>query len=154
MKVPESPTGDETVVTPVDAAHSRQPRWVGIPMPIKPVPLVELPEGVVIITDCSAAPVSTAKREQDWPKVFDDKPIPFPEGETPEHIGLVRQGDIEKDAPFVKGPEQSGRPIQLATDDMPSAPHPDDERKPGPQEAQITSQMRGHLFRFKKKANS
>ncbi|KAG6301026.1 hypothetical protein E4U45_003516, partial [Claviceps purpurea] len=49
---------------------------------------------------------STAKREQDWPKMFDDKPIPFPEGETPEHIGLVRQGDIEKDAPFVKGLEQ------------------------------------------------
>ncbi|KAG6308037.1 hypothetical protein E4U44_007600 [Claviceps purpurea] len=88
-------------------------------MPIKPVPLVELPEGVVIITECSAAPVSTAKREQDWPKMFDDKPVPFPEGETPEHIGLVRQGDIEKDAPFVKGPEQLesfNKTKQLATE--------------------------------------
>ncbi|KAG6302173.1 hypothetical protein E4U45_002940 [Claviceps purpurea] len=121
--------------------------------------------------------------------MFDDKPIPLPEEETPEHIGLARQGDIKTDAPLVKGPDQlesfnkmkqlateapvlaffkTGRPIQddktwkpisfcsksmtptehVATDDMPSAPHPDDNRAEhgaigilGPKKQQNTSQM-------------
>ncbi|KAG6228231.1 hypothetical protein E4U34_004665, partial [Claviceps purpurea] len=68
MKVPELPTSDETAVTSVTAeaaADPRQTRWVGISMPIRPVPLIELPEGVVAITEFSAASVSTARREQD-----------------------------------------------------------------------------------------
>ncbi|KAG5927339.1 hypothetical protein E4U60_000200, partial [Claviceps pazoutovae] len=58
-------------------------------MPSSPVPLIELPEGIVTIAEVSTAPAATPKREQDWVKTFDSKHIPFPEGENPEHVELV-----------------------------------------------------------------
>ncbi|KAG5927602.1 hypothetical protein E4U60_007975, partial [Claviceps pazoutovae] len=79
----------------------------------------ELPTSDETAVTSVAAEAATDPRQTRWPKTFDDKPIPFPEGETPEHIELVRQGDIKKDDPFAKGPEQLesfNKMKQLATE--------------------------------------
>ncbi|CCE34834.1 uncharacterized protein CPUR_08773 [Claviceps purpurea 20.1] len=92
--VPEGPISDDTSISSLAAevaADPRQTRWASVPMPSSPVPLIELPEGIVTIAEVSTAPAATPKREQDWVKTFDGKHIPFPEGENPEHIELVRK---------------------------------------------------------------
>ncbi|CCE32872.1 uncharacterized protein CPUR_06737 [Claviceps purpurea 20.1] len=85
------------------------------PQPSMKVP--ELPTSDETAVTSVTAEAAADPRQTRW--MFDDKPIPLPEEETPEHIGLARQGDIKTDAPLVKGPEQLesfNKMKQLATE--------------------------------------
>ena len=74
---------------PEVANDPRRIRWAELPMPDKPISLIERP--AESITVAAFRGIEEGRRERDWLKTFDGKRIPFPQGENPEHIELVRR---------------------------------------------------------------
>lgn len=71
-------------------ADPRMERWKKLPMPTNPIPVFQVRrERVVSIAE--VIPATPSAKQRDWLRTFDGKPIPFPDGESPDHVEMVRQ---------------------------------------------------------------